>query len=170
MIPVRRIVVWVLSTLSALVLLVGYHTSTSAAMPEAATAPAVSSASRSSTQSPAGSGGSSGGTDDNSTSDSAGSSGSSSGGTTVTGDVVQTQWGPVQVQISVRSGSITDVSVLQYPNGNPRDAEINSYALPVLVDETTSAQSADIDMVSGATVTSTGYEQSLQSAIDKAGL
>jgi uncharacterized protein with FMN-binding domain len=62
------------------------------------------------------------------------------------------------------------VAVVQYPNGNPRDAEINSQALPILIQETTSAQSADIDMVSGATVTSTGYLQSLQSALDQAGL
>jgi uncharacterized protein with FMN-binding domain len=60
--------------------------------------------------------------------------------------------------------------VLQYPNGNGKDAEINSYALPILTQETTSAQSASIDMVSGATVTSTGYIQSLQSALDQANL
>ena len=66
--------------------------------------------------------------------------------------------------------SITDVSVLQYPNGNGRDAEINSYALPTLVQETLDQQGANIDMVSGATVTSTGYVQSLQSALDQAGL
>jgi len=62
------------------------------------------------------------------------------------------------------------VSVLQYPSGNPKDEEINDYALPILVQETTDQQSAGIDMVSGATVTSTGYIQSLQSAIDQAGL
>jgi uncharacterized protein with FMN-binding domain len=88
----------------------------------------------------------------------------------VTGDVAQTRWGPVQVQITVAGGKITAVSVVQYPNNNPRDQEINSYALPVLVQETTSAQSANIDMVSGATVTSEGYLQSLQSALDKAGM
>jgi len=57
-----------------------------------------------------------------------------------------------------------------YPNGNGRDYEINSYALPVLVKETLDAQSANIDMVSGATITSQGYLQSLQSALDAAGL
>jgi uncharacterized protein with FMN-binding domain len=59
---------------------------------------------------------------------------------------------------------------LQYPNGNGRDAEINSYALPILIKETTGQQSASIDMVSGATVTSGGYLQSLQSAIDQPNL
>ena len=56
------------------------------------------------------------------------------------------------------------------PNGNPKDVEINNYALPLLVQETLDQQSAAIDMVSGATVTSTGYLQSLQSALDEAGL
>jgi uncharacterized protein with FMN-binding domain len=88
----------------------------------------------------------------------------------VTGAVASTQWGPVQVQLTVKAGKITQVSVLQYPSGNGKDAEINSYALPILTQETTSAQSASIDMVSGATVTSTGYIQSLQSAIDQANL
>jgi uncharacterized protein with FMN-binding domain len=88
----------------------------------------------------------------------------------VTGDVAQTRWGPVQVAVSVAGGKVTDVQVVEYPNSNPRDAEINSYALPILIDETKSAQSADIDMVSGATVTSEGYIQSLQSALDQAGV
>ena len=88
----------------------------------------------------------------------------------MTGSVAQTQWGPVQVQLAVASGKITAVSVVQYPNGNGRDQEINSQALPILIQETESAQSAHIDMVSGATVTSNGYLESLQSAIDKAGL
>ena len=83
---------------------------------------------------------------------------------------MQTRWGPVQVQITVKSGTITAVDVLQQPNENHKDAEINGYALPILVKDTLSAQSAKIDMVSGATVTSGGYLQSLQSALDKAGL
>jgi uncharacterized protein with FMN-binding domain len=84
--------------------------------------------------------------------------------------VVQTRWGPVQVEVTVKNGKLSDVSVPQYPNGNPRDQQINAYALPVLVQETLDAQSADIDMVSGATVTSDGYLQSLQGALDQAGL
>lgn len=88
---------------------------------------------------------------------------------TVTGAVASTEWGPVQVQLSLQGDTITKVTVLQYPSGNPKDSEINAYALPILVDETTEAQNAQIDMVSGATVTSVGYIQSLQSALDKAG-
>jgi len=91
-------------------------------------------------------------------------------GSTVTGAVAQTRWGPVQVRLTLADGKITAVDVVQYPDGNGRDREINDDALPVLVQETISAQSADVDMVSGATVTSTGYLQSLQSALDQAGL
>ena len=66
------------------------------------------------------------------------------------------------------SGStITNVTVLQSPSGNGRDIEINDNALPILVKETLAAQSASIDMVSGATVTSDGYLTSLQSALDQ---
>ena len=76
----------------------------------------------------------------------------------------------MQVEITTSGGRISDVEVVEYPNNNPRDQEINSYALPILVQETLDAQSADIDMVSGATVTSDGYLQSLQAALDQAGL
>ena len=83
---------------------------------------------------------------------------------------MDTRWGPVQVQITVQNGKITKAVAVDYPQGNGRDQEINSYALPVLSQEVTQAQSAKIDAVSGATVTSDGYIQSLQSAIDKAHL
>lgn len=86
------------------------------------------------------------------------------------GDTAQTQWGPVQVRITVRNGRITGATAVQYPNGNGNDQVINSYALPVLSQEAVAAQSAQIDLVSGATVTSVGYVQSLQSALDKAHL
>jgi uncharacterized protein with FMN-binding domain len=76
----------------------------------------------------------------------------------------------VQVELVLSGGAISAVDVVQYPSGNPKDAEINDYALPILTQETVDAQSADIDMVSGATVTSDGYVESLQSAIDQAGL
>jgi uncharacterized protein with FMN-binding domain len=148
----RRIILWVLSTLSVLVLLFGYSTSTSGPL-------AVSSSVHAGTTPGTTSG--SGGT----TSQSATGS-----GTSVTGSVAQTQWGPVQVQLLVSGGKITDVTVLQSPNGNGKDQEINDYALPILTRETIDAQSAGIDMVSGATVTSNGYVQSLQSALDQAGL
>jgi uncharacterized protein with FMN-binding domain len=152
----RRISLWVLSTLSALVLLFGYSTSTSG--PQATSAPTSIYSSSSSGSSSSGS-------------SSAPASGSTSAASkTVTGTVAQTQWGPVQVQIKVSGGKITDVSVVQFPDGNGRDQEINSQALPILTQETIKSQSAQIDMVSGATVTSDGYLESLQSALDQAGL
>lgn len=98
------------------------------------------------------------------------SSGSTTAGTkTITGDTIQTRWGPVQVRITVKDGKLTEVTAVTYPTDNPRDQEINSYALPRLRSEALQAQSADIDTVSGATYTSEGYRQSLQSALDSAG-
>jgi uncharacterized protein with FMN-binding domain len=152
----RRITYWLLSTVSALVLLFGYHTSTSGAVTSASSG-YVSGATP--------------GTTGSSTSTGTASSGSTAARTrTVTGSVAQTEWGPVQVQLTLSGDTITKASLVQYPSENPRDQEINSYALPILVDETTKAQGAQIDMVSGATVTSSGYLQSLQSALDQAGL
>jgi uncharacterized protein with FMN-binding domain len=96
------------------------------------------------------------------------SAGPATGTRTVTGDTVQTRWGPVQVRITLKSGKLTEVTAVTYPQDNPRDQEINSFALPRLRSEALQAQSADIDTVSGATYTSDGYRQSLQSALDSA--
>ncbi|WP_432876124.1 FMN-binding protein [Kribbella sp. CA-245084] len=145
----KRIVLWFLGTASAVILMFGYHTSTSG--PQATTPVPAGTFTPPPTTSP---------------SASASAQPSVAGSSTATGDVAQTQWGPVQVQLTVQSGKITAVSVPQYPNGNHRDAEINEYALPILINETVQAQSAQIDMVSGATVTSDGYIRSLQSALD----
>ncbi len=154
----RRIVLWLMSTLTVVVLLFGYHTSTAGALK--ATTSAVA---------PVDSSGSS--SDGSSGSDSGpGSTGQGGTSGTFTGGVAQTEWGPVQVEITVENDTITDVAILQYPQGNGRDIEINNYALPILVQETIDAQSDQIDMISGATVTSVGYVQSLQSALDQAGL
>jgi len=151
----RRIVTALAGTVTALVMLFGYHTSTAGSGITAAvpTGPVTTGSSGSS-----------------SSSGSRGSSGSAAGAQTYTGDTVQTQWGPVQVQVTVSGGEITDVTTLQHPSGNSRDEEINAYALPVLRQNVLSAQSADIDLVSGATVTSQGYVGSLQSALDQANL
>ena len=94
--------------------------------------------------------------------------GATSGATVVNGSVEQTRWGPVQVQVTIAAGRITDVIALQVPDGNFRDQEINSHAVPRLREEVLSAQSARIDTVSGATVTSDGYLGSLQAALDAA--
>jgi uncharacterized protein with FMN-binding domain len=143
----KRISYWFLSTLSALVLLLGYHTSTSGTQVASSPTATVSAGA-------AQAGG--------------GSSSSSSDTKTLTGAVASTQWGPVQVQLTMSGATITEVTVLQQPSGNGRDMEINASALPILIQETEQAGNAHIDMVSGATVTSTGYLQSLQSALDQA--
>ena len=88
--------------------------------------------------------------------------------TPVNGQAVDTRCGPVQVQIEVRSGRIWRADVIDYPQGGGRDQEINSQAVPQLDQETLREQSAHIDIVSGATYTSAGYQQSLQSALDAA--
>lgn len=140
-----RVLLWFMSTVTVLVLLFGYQTSTSG--PTDATGTTVLSA-------PAHQGTAATGT----------------GATTVTGPSVDTRWGPVQVAITVDGGTITDVQVVDYPSENHKDQVINARALPVLVSETLDAQSAEIDMVSGATITSEGYLESLQAALDEAGL
>ena len=86
-----------------------------------------------------------------------------------TGNSVDTRWGPVQVKVTLSGDRITDIAVLDAPANNPRDVEINDYALPVLKQEALAAQSAQIDTVSGATYTSEGYIGSLQSALDQLG-
>ncbi|MCW2617142.1 MAG: hypothetical protein JWR28_291 [Modestobacter sp.] len=141
---VRRIALWFAVTVTVVVLLFGYRTSTGASTVGVNTvlaSPAV----------PAG-------------------TTASAVGTTVTGPSASTRWGPVQVQLTVAGGVITDVTVVEYPSGNGKDRQINARALPVLVRETLAAQSTGIDMVSGATVTSEGYLESLQGALDQAGL
>ena len=161
---VKRIVLWLMSTLTVLVLLFGYHTSTSSSAQgglSSLAAPASGSAI---------SGGVRSGSTASSSSSAAAAPSTAATSSTVTGAVADTRWGPVQVQLTVAAKKIADVSVVQYPNGNDRDQEINSQALPILIQETLDKQSASIDMVSGATVTSDGYLQSLQSALDKAGL
>lgn len=83
---------------------------------------------------------------------------------------MQTQYGIVQVKVTVAGGKITNVSFAQLTAFDPRSQQINSYAAPILLRETLSAQSAQVDSVSGASYTSAGYVQSLQSALDKAGV
>lgn len=187
----RRITIWLMSTLSALVLLFSYSTSTNAKSSTSIVASSEGSVNESSgtasssdtpttsaTDSSASAGSSStdsASTDsspstDSSSTDSSTAPANTGVATTYDGDAVMTRWGLVQVQITVADGKITKSEVLQVPWDNHEDQQINSYAVPILNDEAVAAQSADIDMVSGATVTSNGYVQSLQSAIDQANL
>jgi uncharacterized protein with FMN-binding domain len=87
---------------------------------------------------------------------------------TLTGTVANTQHGPMQVQVVLTGKQITKVNVLQRTNDGQESVQIDSFAIPKLTSETLTAQSARIDAVSGATYTSAGYIQSLQSALDKA--
>ncbi len=165
----RRIVTWALSTVTVLVLLFSYHTSTSSAVAPAEQVAAGSAARSSTAVGPSAAAGASAGNP-------AAGSGSRSaspgvaGTSTVAGDAVDTRYGPVQVQITVANGKITAADVLQVPKQSRNDQMINSRAVPILDAEAVSAQSAKVDAVSGATVTSDGYAESLQSAIDKAHL
>jgi uncharacterized protein with FMN-binding domain len=84
----------------------------------------------------------------------------------ITGNVANTAYGPVQVQVVVATTKIVKVNVLEQPESTSRDLQIGQFAFPKLIGETLSAQSARIDSVSGATYTSGGYIKSLQSALD----
>jgi uncharacterized protein with FMN-binding domain len=95
---------------------------------------------------------------------------SSSASIVVNGSPGDTPFGPVQVQLTIKAGKIVSASAIVFPQGSGRDQEINAYAIPILQQETVAAQSAQIDSVSGATYTSGGYQQSLQSALDAAHL
>ncbi|MEV6316914.1 FMN-binding protein [Streptomyces sp. NPDC051776] len=92
------------------------------------------------------------------------------GARTVVGDAVQTDYGPVQVRLTVSDGRITEAAAAQAPSSTPMSKKITSNAVPQLNQEAVTAQSGDIDAVSGATYTSEGYTRSLQSALDKAGV
>lgn len=186
----RRITTWVLSTISALVLLFSYHTSTNAAGTTSIVAAASASANGTSPGGTSSGGTSAGGTTSDgstptptsttSTTPSTGSTATprmppstapgaaAAAAGTFTGDAVQTQYGPVQVEITVTAGKVTTSVVTQVPWNDRMDQQINSYAVPILNGEAVQAQSAGIDMVSGATFTSDGYIQSLQSALDQA--
>jgi uncharacterized protein with FMN-binding domain len=130
----RRITIWLFSTLSAVVLLFSYRTSTGAGAAPAGAA--VAAAPR---------------------------------GESFTGTPAHTRRGDVQVRITVAGGRITAVTVPVHPDTNDKDRAINAAALPTLIERTLRAQSARVQAVTGATVTSDGYRTSLQSALDAAG-
>lgn len=149
----RRVILAIVGTVTSLVLVLSYktHSSSSLAAPSAA----VSTPTPSTTTI---------------TSDATTTKKKTAAKTTVTGDAVDTRYGPVQVQVTVSNGKVVSAQSVVYPTQDPRDAQINAYAIPALNQEATQAGSASIDMVSGATYTSQGYIQSLQSALDKAGV
>ncbi|MGW9024749.1 FMN-binding protein [Streptomyces sp. NPDC055722] len=162
--PLRRIVLASAATVTGMVLLLSLKPHTPPAPAVAAPAPTSTASASAGSGESGGSAGGSGGSSGSSAPATAGTAGTR----TVTGDSVETRYGPVQVRITVKNGELTDVTAVTYPQENPRDQEINSYAVPQLNREALAARSANIDVVSGATYTSQGYQQSLQSALDSA--
>lgn len=170
----KRILAAVAGTITALVLLLSYRTSlgdTVVALPgsvaQVTSGVSAGAASGSARTTP--------GADPPPRAGATAASGSGSGGvagsaatTVVNGAAEQTPYGPLQVQVTVASGRITQVTVLQQPSDAFRSQQINAFALPQLRAETLAAQSARIDAVSGATYTTEGYQASLQSALDVA--
>jgi uncharacterized protein with FMN-binding domain len=87
---------------------------------------------------------------------------------TVTGSSIGTRYGDVEVRVTFAGTQITDVVPIRLPDSNGVDQEIDQQVVPILIQETLAAQSANIQSVSGASYTSDGYIRSLQSALDKA--
>lgn len=84
------------------------------------------------------------------------------------GSVADAYYGNVQVQADVKNGQLVSVRILQYPNDRNTSRYINSQALPMLKQEAIQAQTAQVDFISGATLTSNAFVQSLSSALDQA--
>ena len=146
----RRNVIVAASTTAAVALLLSYHTSLNAGGAAASAAPSAALGSSAAAAAAA-----------------TGTASPAAGSTTVTGDSVDTRFGPVQVQITVQDGRIVAADAVVSPDGDGRSVEINARAVPLLDQQAVAAQSAAIDGVSGATYTSNAYTQSLQSAIDQ---
>ncbi len=157
----RRIVIALAGTVTALVMLFSWPSSTNRSASSTA-------GGTSGTGTTGGTG--SGTTSGTTTSGSGTASSGTAGSTTYDGAVASTRWGDVQVRITVANGKVTASEAIAYPNGNGHDQQINAYAIPILNQEAVATQSSKISMVSGATITSGGYVQSLQSALDKAGI
>jgi uncharacterized protein with FMN-binding domain len=167
----RRALLTLGGTAAGLAALLSFKThSLAAAAPEATSTPSASAATSQPMASGAGSSSASPAASKKASAPAGKASASSQAATrTVTGTVANTQYGPMQVQLALAGTKITKVTVLQRTNDGAESDEIDDNAIPKLSSETLAAQSARIDAVSGASYTSSGYIQSLQSALDKAG-
>lgn len=87
---------------------------------------------------------------------------------TYQGPPIDAYYGLVQVQVNIQHGTISSVQFLQYPNDRRTSQQINSIAMPYLQQEAIQAQSANVDIISGATLTSEGFQMSLNSALQGA--
>jgi uncharacterized protein with FMN-binding domain len=88
---------------------------------------------------------------------------------TVTGGAISTRYGNVQLKVTISGGKITNIEAVQLPSGDGKSAQISSYAEPQLRQSALTAQSANVNTVSGATYTSDGYRTALQATLDSAG-
>jgi len=154
----RRVILAGVSTIVAMIMLLSFKTH---AIPTTMAAPAAAIGEPVTTTAP---------TTAAASTPSSSSTSTTAGTVTVTGSSYQTRYGPVAVQITVAGGKVTAAEAVTYPTQSGRDRQINARAIPVLNAEAVAAQTAKIQMVSGATYTSSGYIDSLQSALDKAGL
>jgi uncharacterized protein with FMN-binding domain len=87
---------------------------------------------------------------------------------TYTGSVADAFYGPLQVKVTISGSKISDVQFLQAPSDRPESVQINNQADPMLAQEAIQAQSAQVDVVSGATQTSQAFVQTMQSALIQA--
>ncbi|MEY9774397.1 FMN-binding protein [Arthrobacter sp. MW3 TE3886] len=146
----------------------GLHVAETGSSVASAAAGSTGSSGSSGTSGSAGASGSSGSSSSSSAGGATGASAKAVG--TYAGSVVQTRFGSVQVQITVQAGKITDVTALQLTDAERKSVQISNRAAPLLRTEVLAAQSADVQTISGATVTSDAYLNSLQAALDAANL
>jgi uncharacterized protein with FMN-binding domain len=159
---VRKAIVTLFVTAVALVLLLNFKTRPA---PLSASSPATATRAASAAQ-PAASGAPAGGSSGGS-SGSSGATSSAGASGTATGDLMQDQYGDVQVRVTLRDGKITDVRTVAIDGVDGHSQQIDAQAEPLLRAEALQARSAQVDVISGATYTSQAYIGSLQSAIDK---
>ena len=166
---------------SAGILLAGWQSGAHVAETGTATTTSLSSSSITGGASGDGSGNTGSGGSGNTGSSAGGNSGGSGTGSTGTGNQgtsttaatydgasVQTRFGTVQVQVTIQDGRITEVTALQLTDAERKSAQISSRAAPILRSEVLQAQSANVQTIGGATVTSDAYLTSLQAALDAA--
>jgi len=155
---VRRAPIVITSTAAGLVLVLSFHTSRPSLQIKSATSGTV--------------GGTSRGTSGHPTSSTSSTTEATGTDTThtATGSDIQYRYGDIQLEVKASGSKITNISIVQDGSNDGLSYQINSEAVPILQSEALSAQSAQIDGVSGATYTSAAYVQSLQSALDKIGI
>jgi uncharacterized protein with FMN-binding domain len=164
----RRAVLAFGSTVAGLILLLSFRSHTSSTASAGVSAAGTSSGSSAGAAGSGSSGGSAGGSTTGSGASASAPPSAPPGGKVVTGDVINSAYGPSQVAVTLSGNKITKVTVLQHTDDGVNSQQIDGNALPKLTAETLAAQSAKIDAVSGASYTSAGYIKSLQSALDKA--